>query len=117
MTVTIKFATISFGGLLFAGFAAADIVRWDSTNNPQLPTSGNAMYFRFDTGQVFAPAPLDPVITTGPGLVGVNIAPVESAVCNFLNTGRVGLSTFGARIADQGVAPVFFAQTIDSSLP
>jgi len=119
MTVRVKFATISFSGLLFAGVAAADIVRWDSTNNPQLPWFDNAAYFRFDTGQVFAPAPPGPdrVITTGPGLVGVDVGPAESTTCNFLNSGGVGLSTFGARMADQGVAPVSFGQMIDGSLP
>src|SRR5258708_12181502 len=37
MNATFKLATIALSGFLFAGMAAADIVRCDSTNNPQLP--------------------------------------------------------------------------------
>jgi hypothetical protein len=101
--------------LLLAPGARADIVRWDSTNNPQLPAEAHDYVINFVTGKI-SQGPVPP-LTTGSGLGAISVPPPESATCNYRNSGEQGIFTLGPRAADQGVAAVNFGQTIDGTLP
>jgi hypothetical protein len=97
--------------LLLAPGARADIVRWDSTDNPQLPAESINFLINFVTGLVTSG------FGSGPGLGAISISPMISGACDFLASGEQGISTYGPRAADQGVAVVNFGQTIDGTLP
>jgi hypothetical protein len=59
--------------LLLAPGARADIVRWDSTNNPQLPAESLNFLINFVTGLVTSGFGSQP--NTGPGLGAISISP------------------------------------------
>jgi len=103
--------------LLLAPGARADIVRWDSTNDPQLPAGANNFLINFVTGQVSSGS--IPQLTTGPGLGAISVPPpgITMATCDYLNSGEQGIFTVGPRAADQGVAAVTVGQKIDGTLP